>query len=40
VTEAAMQVGFNDVYYFSKLFKRVMGYSPSQFLKKRLILDL
>ncbi|MDF2721031.1 MAG: AraC family transcriptional regulator [Paenibacillus sp.] len=33
VTEAAMQVGFSDVYYFSKMFKRVMGYNPSQYLK-------
>lgn len=33
VTEAAMQVGFNDVYYFSKLFKKIIGYNPSQYLK-------
>jgi len=29
LSEVAEQCGFNDVYYFSKMFKRVMGYAPS-----------
>lgn len=34
VTEAAHLSGFNDIYYFSSLFKRKTGYSPIQLLKK------
>ena len=34
VTEAAHLSGFNDIYYFSSLFKRKTGYSPIQILKK------
>lgn len=34
VTEAARKVGFEDVYYFSRLFKRITGVNPSSFLKK------
>lgn len=31
VTEAAYAVGFNDVYYFSRLFKKRTGRNPSEF---------
>lgn len=36
VTEAALQVGFNDINYFSKLFKKITGCSPSAFLRRGL----
>lgn len=29
--ETATSVGINDIFYFSKLFKKVTGYSPSEF---------
>lgn len=28
VTEAAIKTGFNDVYYFSRMFKKITGISP------------
>ncbi len=31
VTEAAKEVGFLDVYYFSRLFKKLTGFSPSYY---------
>lgn len=31
VTEAAREVGIPDVYYFSRLFKKLTGYNPSYF---------
>lgn len=34
VKEAASQVGYSDAYYFSKLFKKYYGRSPSTFLHK------
>lgn len=34
VTEAALAIGFNDIYYFSRLFKKVTGVNPSNYLKK------
>lgn len=34
VTQAARWSGFDDIYYFSTLFKRHMGMSPTQFVKK------
>jgi AraC-like DNA-binding protein len=34
VTEAALHVGFNDIYYFSKLFKKKTGQNPSDLLKE------
>lgn len=33
VTEAAHAVGFNNIYYFSRLFKKVTGVAPSEYLK-------
>ena len=30
VTEVASLCGFNDIYYFSKVFKKIRGYSPSK----------
>lgn len=30
ITETALKCGFDDIYYFSKLFKSVKGYPPSQ----------
>ncbi len=29
VTQAAAELGFNDVYYFSRLFKKIVGINPS-----------
>ncbi|NSW92750.1 MAG: helix-turn-helix transcriptional regulator [Firmicutes bacterium] len=34
VTETARLCGFNDVYYFSKCFKKVTGLSPKNFQKR------
>lgn len=34
VGEVAYMVGYDDVFYFSKLFKRKMGKSPKNFIKK------
>ena len=34
VTEAAMLSGFNDVFYFSTLFKKKFGFSPSKLIKQ------
>ena len=34
VTEAALHVGFENIYYFSRLFKKVEGVSPSEFLRR------
>ncbi|GFH42825.1 AraC family transcriptional regulator [Lactococcus hodotermopsidis] len=34
VKKAANQVGYNDAYYFSKLFKKYYGAAPSAYLKR------
>lgn len=34
VTQAAAQVGFDDYNYFSRLFKKIIGFPPSQVTKK------
>lgn len=34
VTEAALQVGFSDINYFSKLFKKITGHNPSEYLRR------
>lgn len=34
VSETAEELGFENVYYFSRLFKAISGQSPSSFLKK------
>ncbi|HHY81511.1 MAG TPA: AraC family transcriptional regulator [Clostridiales bacterium] len=34
VSEVAVKCGFSDIFYFSKLFKKVKGYSPSDIIKK------
>ncbi len=34
VTEAAMRTGFSDIYYFSRLFKKVTGTNPSEYTKR------
>lgn len=34
VTEAAYETGFSDVYYFSRLFKKITGKSPSYHLRR------
>lgn len=36
VTEAAYATGFSDVYYFSRLFKKITGQSPSHYLKNQM----
>jgi AraC-like DNA-binding protein len=33
VTEAALSVGYQDIYYFSRLFKKLTGEPPSEYLK-------
>lgn len=34
VSEAAYRVGFSDVFYFSRIFKKLEGITPSQFAKQ------
>jgi len=34
VRDVAAQVGFNDQYYFSKVFRRITGYWPTQYVKE------
>ena len=34
VTETALMCGFDDIFYFSKLFKQLNGFPPSSLLKK------
>ena len=34
VTEAAMDAGFADLSYFTKLFKRTKGITPREYMKK------
>ena len=34
VQDIAFQVGFNDPYYFSKVFKKTVGMTPSEYRKK------
>ena len=35
ITEVAYTVGFHDIYYFSRLFKKMTGASPSSFISRR-----
>lgn len=35
IAEVAYAVGFNDIYYFSRLFKKIMGFPPSQIFDKK-----
>lgn len=32
VTQTAQSVGFDDIYYFSRLFKKIIGVNPSSFI--------
>ena len=32
VTEAAQAVGFSDIYYFSRMFRKLTGKNPSEYL--------
>ncbi len=34
ISQAAIEVGYDDVRYFSRVFKRVLGVSPRQFIKQ------
>ena len=36
VKEVAAQLGFDDPYYFSRLFTRLMGFSPNQYRKRNI----
>ena len=35
VKEIAAELGFDDPYYFSRLFKKIMSYSPTEFRHQR-----
>lgn len=35
IAEIAYDVGFNDIYYFSRLFKKITGFPPSQIFNKK-----
>ena len=35
VTDTSRLVGFNDIYYFSRMFKRNEGMSPSEYIRTR-----
>ncbi|MFR6663307.1 MAG: AraC family transcriptional regulator [Gemmiger sp.] len=37
ITQAAQAVGIPDVPYFTRLFKRTMGETPSQYARKKAI---
>ena len=34
IGEVASKVGYNDIYFFSRIFKTYMGYSPKEYRKK------
>lgn len=36
INEVAFAVGYEDAYYFSRIFRKIMGMSPSQYRKMRL----
>lgn len=36
ISEAAYQSGFDDIYYFSKVFKNIMGMPPSEYKRQKL----
>lgn len=35
ITDVALETGFSDLYYFSRVFKSIMGTSPEQFLRQK-----
>lgn len=35
ITQVAMQVGFNDLAYFSRVFRKQIGLSPQEYRSKR-----
>lgn len=35
ITDVAAEIGFEDLYYFSRVFKQITGLSPENYLKKR-----
>ena len=37
VTEAALAVGFSDVHYFSRIFKKLTGHNPSEYAHARFL---
>ncbi len=40
VKDAAYKCGFEDIFYFSKLFKRIKGYPPSKILSDKKMTEL
>jgi AraC-like DNA-binding protein len=37
VSEISYRVGFNDITHFGRTFRKHMGYSPSEYRKKKMI---
>jgi transcriptional regulator GlxA family with amidase domain len=36
INEISFAVGYEDAYYFSRIFKKIMGVSPSQYRRMRM----
>ena len=34
INEIALSLGFDNIYYFSKVFRKVTGQSPSEYIKE------
>jgi len=36
ISEIAYRVGFNDITHFGRMFRKRVGYSPSEYRKKKI----